>query len=45
MCKLQVITLLESKKSTYVAYLVIESLTDKETGEIKQYATHLALAS
>ncbi len=43
--KLQVYNLLESKKGTYVAYLVLDTVTDTETGEIKTNATHIWLAS
>jgi hypothetical protein len=46
--KLQIITLLESKKSTYVAYLVIETIVETEWEKkwlSKQIATHIALAS
>lgn len=42
---LQVITLLESKKSTYTAYAIVENTTDKESWEIRQRVYHLALSS
>jgi len=43
--KIQVFTLLVSTKSNYVAYLVIDKETDKETGEVKDKATHIGMAS